>query len=56
MTDRAHLTLVAPLPPPPTVSELLGEVRQLVEEMLANNAEMLAANDRMLATIRGGES
>jgi len=56
MRDRAHLTVVPPQPPPPTVSELLGEVRQLVEEMMANNAEMIAANDRMLATIRGGES
>ncbi len=56
MTDRPHLTVVAPLPPPPTVSELLGEVRQLVEEMMANNAEMQAANDRMLEHLRGGES
>lgn len=54
MRDRAHLTLVPPQPPPPTVSERLGEVRQLVEEMLATNEEMRAANDRMLDRLRRG--
>lgn len=56
MREPARLTLVPPQPPPPTVSELLGEVRQLAEEMLATNAEMRAANDRMLERLRGGES